>query len=174
MQDGSCLSEHELKEAALEEMRFHFVFNTLNSIRYMIYRDQDKAYSMVYDLAVFMRGQMERILSRKMIHISEELRYAKAYALLEEIQNFHMKLEWRCEDMEGYVQAGDVLKAVEAVVKKYIRGAEDTKTLVVEDISGEHPAVRIWVAEEGSAQAAVIDVSDTLPVPSLKESQARP
>ena len=109
-----------------------------------------------------------------MIHISGELRCAKAYALLEEVQNFQMKLKWRCRDMEGYVQAGAVLKAVEAAVKKYIRGAEDKRTLVVEDISGEHQAVRIWVAEEGNTSAAVIDVYDTMPARELQESQARP
>ena len=67
MQDGSHLSEQEIKVAAMEELRFHFFFNSLNSIRYMIHRDQDLAYSMVHDLAIFMRGQLDAVLSHEMI-----------------------------------------------------------------------------------------------------------
>lgn len=161
MQDSSHLSEEEIKKTVMDEMRFHFLFNSLNSIRYMIYRDQEQAYSMVHDLAVFMRGQIDSILSDEMIQLSDELRYAKAYAMLEKAQNAAMGVEWLCICQEGFVPGGTVCHAVEAVVKKYIRGCAVKKTLVVEDIYDWCHIIRIWVLEEGEESAVLIAVSDT-------------
>lgn len=174
MQDGSHLSEQEIKVAALEEMRFHFVFNSLNSIRYMIHRDQELAYSMVQDLGIFMRGQLDTILSHDMIHLPQELKCARAYAMLEKVQSCHMEVDWRCSCTEGYVRPGAVCSAVEAVIKRYIRGASGKKTLVVEEISGWCRAVRIRVAEEGEESEVLVGVADSMESLEAPESRDMP
>lgn len=171
MQDSGRLSEQEIKKAVIDEMRFHFLFNSLNSIRYMIYRDQEQAYSMVHDLAVFMRGQIDNVLSHEMVQLSDELRCARAYAMLEKAQNVNMGVEWRCSCPEGFVPGGDICHAVEAVVKKHIRGCKVKKTLVVEDINAWCHAVRIWVPEEGEDSSVLISVGDAPQIWELQESQ---
>ena len=48
----------QLKRNTLDEMHFHFVFNILNTLRYMVNTDTDIAYEMIYDLSLFLRCTM--------------------------------------------------------------------------------------------------------------------
>ena len=94
--------------------------------------------------------------------------------MLEKVQNSHMDVEWRCGCGSGYVKGGLVCRALETVIKRYIRGTADKRTLVIEEISGWCRGIRIRVAEEGEESEVLIGISDEMEALEVPESQEMP
>lgn len=170
MQKGNMTKEQKIRQEALEEMRFHFVFNALNAIRYMIRKNPDKAYSMVYDLSVFLRGNIDNCLSEQNVRLAEELKHVKAYIALEQVQNSGMELEWQCGAMEGYVEQGSIYRAAEQLVKQYIRQTKEKRTIIVQE-DETFSTIRVWIAEEGEETMIKITVETEAKNQQLWEGQ---
>lgn len=137
--------EHKIYKEAYEMLRLHFVYNSMNAIKYYIGREPETASLMVSDLAVFLRGSVENALAEKMIPLSEELKFAHAYAELEKFRSRKWSLLWQVNVSEGYVPSGCIYRCVEKFIKTYILSAEEARTLCVTDMAGE--AIRIQIRE---------------------------
>ncbi len=121
----------DVQKETIEKMRLHFVFNTLNAIRYMIKKQPDVASDMVYDLAKFMRGSCDAVISDEPEALSKELEFVKAYLLLEEKQRSKLTILWQVADESGYVVPGSVYWEIEKLLKKEIYGSREERTLVI-------------------------------------------
>ncbi len=82
--------ERQLKKSRAElmssQIRPHFIYNTLNSIRTLIKTDPDTAYAMVYDFSTYLRGNLDSVSGHETIPFSEELKHIRAYLNIEKIR----------------------------------------------------------------------------------------
>lgn len=74
-----------MKKQDVEELRPHFIFNAMNTIRFLIRKDPDAAYARLYDLARYMRENLDKAVSGGDITLEEELTYANSYLQLEQM-----------------------------------------------------------------------------------------
>ena len=105
--DKNGLSEElktvqEIQKQTLERLRLHFIFNTLNAIRFLIKKEPETAYDMVYALAKYIRGRSELIVCQDMVPIEEELDYARSYARLALAQRPQLRLWLQVQVITGY------------------------------------------------------------------------
>ena len=73
-------------ELVTSQIKPHFIYNTLNSIRYLITEDPQAARKTVYDFSTYLRSNLESISGSKEIPFSDELRHIRAYLNIEKIR----------------------------------------------------------------------------------------
>ena len=73
-------------ELVTSQIKPHFIYNTLNSIRYLITEDPQAARKTVYDFSTYLRSNLESISGCKEIPFSDELRHIRAYLNIEKIR----------------------------------------------------------------------------------------
>lgn len=73
-------------ELMASQIRPHFIYNTLNSIRTLIRLDPKAAQQAVYDFSIYLRSNLDNMNGRDMIPFSEELRHIRAYLDIEKIR----------------------------------------------------------------------------------------
>ncbi len=140
---------HKIKKETIEELRMHFVFNALNAIRFLIKKDQNQAYDMVYDLAQFLRGAIDAAVSEGEVPLSEELDFVSAYINLEQAQRGKLSVEWDIRERENYsVSGGAVYRAVEKLLKEDLYINRQPRTLFVKKTPGE-AVLSVLVIETG-------------------------
>lgn len=146
----------ESKRAVIEGLRTHFVFNSINVIRYLVRTDPDKAYTALYDLAQFIRERVESTVTEGMIPLSDELSYARSYLNLEQVQRRLLIVKWTVQDEEGYVPCGSISTTVAQLLKNDPESNRKARTLTLETNVNEKK-VRIYIGETG--EKAEIPVS---------------
>lgn len=127
----------EIKKETLDSLRLHFIFNTLNAIRFLIKKEPETAYDMVYDLAQYIRGCSDAIMCQDAVSLKEELACATAYAALEMTQRNHLKLCWQVEATEGYVPRGSIYRELERLFKQEVYGKREERPFVVSRMGSE-------------------------------------
>lgn len=68
----------------LSQMKPHFIYNTLNSIRNLIWENADTADTLVLQFSKYLRNNMRFLGSEELIPFSQELELIKAYVAIEE------------------------------------------------------------------------------------------
>lgn len=112
--------EQEIRMDTLQRLRLHFVFNVLNTIRYHIYQNPEKAYEMVYDLSIFIRGSIDFAGQMGPVGLGEELRYIDAYMRLECSMGDYLTYENRCEGWDVLVEPGSICSVLRELIRKKI------------------------------------------------------
>lgn len=136
------------EKAVIEKFRMHFVMNTLNVLRLMIRKNPDTAYDMVYDLAVFLRGNCDTIAGEGAISFAEEMKFVKAYLNLEEIQKSNFRVVYELPDWKAYVGSGQVYEELLAFLKKNVFQTAQKSTLHLR-IQEETQELEYWIEETG-------------------------
>ncbi len=89
MQENQELEER-LKRSRAElmasQIRPHFIYNTLNSIRALIRVDPETAMRTVNDFSTYLRSNLDHVVDREMIPFSDELRHIQAYLNIEQVR----------------------------------------------------------------------------------------
>ena len=70
----------------MSQIKPHFIYNTLGTIRVLIKTSPDEAYQMVYDFSTYLRANIDSIGNRTKILFSEELKHIKAYVNIEKVR----------------------------------------------------------------------------------------
>lgn len=73
-------------ELMASQIKPHFIYNTLNSIRALIRLDPNAAQQAVYDFSIYLRSNLDNVGDRELIPFSEELRHIRAYLDIEKIR----------------------------------------------------------------------------------------
>lgn len=73
-------------ELMASQIRPHFIYNTLNSIRALISLDPEAARQTVYDFSTYLRLNLENMGERELIRFPEELRHIRAYLNIEKVR----------------------------------------------------------------------------------------
>ena len=84
------LAERENKNLQINlltnDIRPHFILNTLGAIRSMIRRNPDQAYELLYDFSKYIRKNMEQKDYSKKVPFLEEMDYIETYLKLERLR----------------------------------------------------------------------------------------
>lgn len=70
----------------LSQIQPHFLYNSLSSIRTIIKSDSDRAYDLLYDFTVYLRGTLRLMSDQDMIPFDEELKCINAYLNIEKMR----------------------------------------------------------------------------------------
>ena len=114
--------ERQLKESRAElmtsQIRPHFIYNTLNSIRALIRIDPDGAYKAVYDFSTYLRANLSAADQRETISFREELEHIRAYINIEKIRfEDRLKVEFDIKSDAFQVPPLSVQPLVENAIK---------------------------------------------------------
>lgn len=79
-------SEWIYNQMMTSQIKPHFMYNVLSSIRTLIKKDPDKAYKMIYDFSKYLRASIDSMGNEQLVPFREELNNIKAYLDIEQVR----------------------------------------------------------------------------------------
>ena len=127
--------EAELKESRisimLSQIQPHFIYNTLGTIERMCLKDPEKAFNLVRNFSLYLRGNFSELDSVTPIRFAEELKHVEYYVNIEKVRFPDMNIEYDVEATEFVLPALSVQPLVENAIKHGLMRLETGGTVVV-------------------------------------------
>ena len=126
LQRSRLEAEKNMVEAQLKESRIsimlsqiqpHFIYNTLGTIERMCLRDPQKAFDLVRNFSLYLRGNFSELDSVTPIRFAEELKHVEYYVNIEKVRFPDMSIEYDVEATEFVLPALSVQPLVENAIK---------------------------------------------------------
>ena len=129
------IMEAELKESRisimLSQIQPHFIYNTLGTIERMCIKDPQKAFELVRNFSLYLRGNFSELDSVTPIRFSEELKHIEYYVNIEKVRFPDMSVEYDVETMEFVLPALSVQPLVENAIKHGLMRLETGGTVKI-------------------------------------------
>ena len=113
--------EAELKESRisimLSQIQPHFIYNTLGTIERMCLKDPQKAFDLVRNFSLYLRGNFSELDSVTPIQFAEELKHVEYYVNIEKVRFPDMNIEYDVETTGFVLPALSVQPLVENAIK---------------------------------------------------------
>ena len=113
--------EAELKDSRisimLSQIQPHFIYNTLGTIERMCLKDPKKAFELVRNFSLYLRGNFSELDSVVPIRFSEELKHVEYYANIEKVRFPDMNIIYDIESKDFVLPALSVQPLVENSIK---------------------------------------------------------
>ena len=113
--------EAELKDSRisimLSQIQPHFIYNTLGTIERMCLKDPQKAFDLVRNFSLYLRGNFSELDSVAPIRFEEELKHIEYYVNIEKVRFPDMHIEYDVEVTEFVLPALSVQPLVENAIK---------------------------------------------------------
>lgn len=133
----------------LHQMKPHFVYNVLMTIRFFVKKEPQVAYDMLYDFSKYLRSNVESIVERDYILWSDELEHIHTYVRIEEIRlGKRLNVIYDIEDAEFYLPPLTVELLVENAIKHGISPKAEGGTVWLQGSATEH-GYQIVVKDDG-------------------------
>lgn len=127
--------EAELKESRiaimLSQIRPHFIYNTLGTIERMCRKDPEKAFGLVRDLSLYLRGNFSELNSVTPIRFAEELKHVEHYVNIEKVRFPDMQIEYDVGATDFVLPALSVQPLVENAIKHGLMRLETGGTVEI-------------------------------------------
>ena len=127
--------EAELKESRvaimLSQIQPHFIYNTLGTIERMCLKDPEKAFNLVRNFSLYLRGNFSELDSVAPIRFEEELKHVEYYVNIEKVRFPDMNIEYDVEATEFVLPALSVQPLVENAIKHGLMRLETGGTVVI-------------------------------------------
>ena len=127
--------EAELKESRisimLSQIQPHFIYNTLGTIERMCLKDPQKAFDLVRNFSLYLRGNFSELDSVAPIRFEEELKHIEYYVHIEKVRFPDMSIEYDVEATEFVLPALSVQPLVENAIKHGLMRLETGGTVVI-------------------------------------------
>ena len=116
----------------LSQIQPHFLYNSINAIRELCRIDAEEARDALGDFAVYLRGNMDSLVSRTPVHFSKELKHIENYLKLEKLRfGDDLNIVYDIHEMDFFLPSLTVQPLVENAVKHGICEKEDGGTLTL-------------------------------------------
>jgi LytS/YehU family sensor histidine kinase len=113
--------EAELKESRisimLSQIKPHFIYNTLGTIERMCLKDPQKAFDLVRNFSLYLRGNFSELNSVTPIRFTEELEHVEYYVNIEKVRFPDMNIEYDMQSTDFLLPALSVQPLVENAIK---------------------------------------------------------
>lgn len=113
--------EAELKESRisimLSQIKPHFIYNTLGTIERMCLKDPQKAFDLVRNFSLYLRGNFSELNSVTPIRFAEELLHVEYYANIEKVRFPDIGIEYDVQSTDFLLPALSVQPLVENAIK---------------------------------------------------------
>ena len=127
--------EAELKERRvsimLSQIQPHFIYNTLGTIERMCLKDPEKAFDLVRNFSLYLRGNFSELDSVTPIRFAEELKHVEHYVNIEKVRFPDMNIEYVVETTDFVLPALSVQPLVENAIKHGLMRLESGGTVVI-------------------------------------------
>jgi len=127
--------EAELKESRisimLSQIQPHFIYNTLGTIERMCLKDPQKAFDLVRNFSLYLRGNFSELDSVTPIRFAEELKHVEYYVNIEKVRFPDMSIEYNVEATEFVLPALSVQPLVENAIKHGLMRLETGGTVKI-------------------------------------------
>ena len=127
--------EAELKESRisimLSQIQPHFIYNTLGTIERMCLKDPGKAFDLVRNFSLYLRGNFSELDSVAPIRFAEELKHVEYYVNIEKVRFPDMNIEYDVETKDFVLPALSVQPLVENAIKHGLMRLETGGTVVI-------------------------------------------
>jgi LytS/YehU family sensor histidine kinase len=154
--------EAELKESRisimLSQIQPHFIYNTLGTIERMCLKDPQKAFELVRNFSLYLRGNFSELDSVTPIRFTEELKHVEYYVNIEKVRFPDMRIEYDVEATEFVLPALSVQPLVENAIKHGLMRLETGGTVKIHSYeTPTHFCVEVTDDGVGFDTAAPID-----------------
>ena len=127
--------EAKLKESRislmLSQIQPHFIYNTLGTIERMCLKDPEKAFDLVRNFSLYLRGNFSELDSVTPIRFEEELKHIQYYVNIEKVRFPDMNIEYDVETKDFVLPALSVQPLVENAIKHGLMRLETGGTVVI-------------------------------------------
>jgi LytS/YehU family sensor histidine kinase len=127
--------EAELKDSRisimLSQIQPHFIYNTLGTIERMCLKDPEKAFHLVRNFTLYLRGNFSELDSVTPIRFTEELKHVEHYANIEKVRFPDMTIAYEVEATAFVLPALSVQPLVENAIKHGLMRLESGGTVVI-------------------------------------------
>ena len=127
--------EAELKERRvaimLSQIQPHFIYNTLGTIERMCLKDPQKAFDLVRNFSLYLRGNFSELDSVTPIRFTEELKHVEHYVNIEKVRFPGMTMVYDVAATEFVLPALSVQPLVENAIKHGLMRLESGGTVVI-------------------------------------------
>ena len=140
LQSSRLEAEKNMMEAKLKESRIsimlsqiqpHFIYNTLGTIERMCLTDPEKAFELVRNFSLYLRGNFSELDSVKPIRFSEEMKHVEHYVKIEKVRFPDMNREYEIKAEDFLLPALSVQPLVENAIKHGLMRLESGGTVIV-------------------------------------------
>lgn len=129
------------------QIKPHFIYNSLNSIRTLIRMDPDAAYDAVYDFSTYLRANLNTLKDDDLILFADELKNIRAYLNIEKLRlGRRLHMQFRIEETEFLIPHLCIQPLVENAVKHGIWKKKGEGT--------------VWIREYETKASHVIEITD--------------
>ena len=127
--------EAQLKESRisimLSQIQPHFIYNTLGTIERMCLKDPEKAFQLVRNFSLYLRGNFSELDSVTPIRFAEELKHVEHYVNIEKVRFPDMTIQYEVETTDFVLPALSVQPLVENAIKHGLMRLESGGTVVI-------------------------------------------
>ena len=140
IQRNSLEAEKNLVEAQLKDSRIsimlsqiqpHFIYNTLGTIERMCLKDPQKAFDLVRNFSLYLRGNFSELDSVTPIRFTEEFKHVEYYVNIEKVRFPDMNIEYNIEVTDFVLPALSVQPLVENAIKHGLMRLESGGTVQI-------------------------------------------
>ena len=140
LQKSRLEAEKNMVEAQLKESRIsimlsqiqpHYIYNTLGTIERMCLKDPQKAFDLVRNFSLYLRGNFSELDSVTPIRFAEELKHVEYYVNIEKVRFPDMSIEYDVEVSEFVLPALSVQPLVENAIKHGLMRLETGGTVKI-------------------------------------------
>ena len=162
--------EAELKDSRisimLSQIQPHFIYNTLGTIERMCLKEPEKAFQLVRNFSLYLRGNFSEIDSVAPIRFADELKHVECYVNIEKVRFPDMTIEYDLEATDFVLPALSVQPLVENAIKHGLMRLESGGTIVIRSYETERHFC-VEVKDDG------VGFDTTLPVEEKKHMGLR-
>ena len=154
--------EAELKESRvsimLSQIQPHFIYNTLGTIERMCLKDPQKAFELVRNFSLYLRGNFSELDSVTPIRFGQELKHVEYYANIEKVRFPDMTIAYDVETTDFVLPALSVQPLVENAIKHGLMRLESGGTVLIRSYeTPTHFCVEVTDDGVGFDTAAPVD-----------------
>lgn len=150
--DNAVLQEEALNAAKLEtqladanmsimlsQIQPHFLYNALNTIKYLVRRDAEMAEKAIVEFSLYLRGNMDSLTQKKPIPFRTELSHIRHYCEIEKMR-FGQKLEveYDIETDDFFVPTLSIQPLVENSIKHGVTKRPEGGTVTIHTFEDEN------------------------------------
>ena len=115
----------------LSQIKPHFIYNTLGTIERMCLKDPQKAFDLVRNFSLYLRGNFSELNSVTPIRFAEELKHVEYYVNIEKVRFPDMNIEYDVQSTDFLLPALSVQPLVENAIKHGLMRLEEGGKIVI-------------------------------------------
>lgn len=127
----------------------HFLYNTINTIIGLSYKDSEKAREALDNLSTYFRGKLDVHMEKGLIPLERELELVKAYLAIEEMRyGDKLEIEYDIdEDLRAMIPPLTIQPIVENSIRHGVRNRDKGKIVIA--VKEKEGQINITIADDG-------------------------